>query len=202
MFVTSIRMTSVANTLVILSASPLFAAVMGRVFLRESASAHTWIAVVVVFAGIAIIFAGGLGGGTLLGDLSAVGAAITFAAAFVIFHHARAVDMAPTLVLMGLVLAIGVAPLASPLAVDARAFAYLLALGLLVLPVSFVLIVAAPRYIPASDATLITLLEAVIGPLWVWLVLAEVPARETFFGGAVILGTLILRAAAGFRYGR
>ena len=41
-----------------------------------------------------------------------------------------------------------------------------------------------------------------IGPLWVWLVLAEVPARETFFGGAVILGTLVLRAAAGLRHGR
>ena len=41
-----------------------------------------------------------------------------------------------------------------------------------------------------------------VGPLWVWLVLAEVPARETFFGGAVILGTLVLRAAAGLRHGR
>ena len=202
LFVTSIRLTSVANTLVILSATPLFAAVLGRSFLRESAPAHTWIAVVVVVVGIAVIFAGSLGGGTLLGDLSAVGAAITFAAAFVIFRHARGVDMAPTLVVMGLILAVGVSPLAAPLAVDARAFAYLLVLGVVVLPVSFVLIVAAPRYIPAPDATLITLLEAVIGPLWVWLVLAEVPARETFFGGAVILGTLILRAAAGLRHGR
>ena len=94
----------------------LFAAVLGRLFLRESAPAHTWIAVVVVFVGIAVIFAGSLGGGTLLGDLSAVGAAITFAAAFVIFRHARGVDMAPTLVLMGLILAVGVSPLAAPLA--------------------------------------------------------------------------------------
>jgi drug/metabolite transporter (DMT)-like permease len=202
LFVTSIRTTSVANTLVILSAAPLFAAVLARVFLSEAVSAHTWTAVITVFVGIAIIFAGGLGGGTLLGDLSAVGAAFTFASAFVIFRHARGVDMAPTLVLMGLILAVGVSPLASPLAVDARAFAYLLILGVVVLPVSFVLIVAAPRYIPAPDATLITLLEAVIGPLWVWLVLAEVPARETFFGGALILGTLILRAAAGLRKGR
>ena len=202
MFVTSIRLTSVANTLVILSATPLFAAVLGRVFLREAVPAHTWIAVTAVFVGIAVIFAGSLGGGTLEGDLSAVGAAFTFAGAFVIFRHARGVDMAPTLVLMGLILAVGVSPLASPLAVDMRAFTYLLVLGVVVLPVSFVLIVAAPRYIPAPDATLITLLEAVIGPLWVWLVLAEVPARETFLGGAVILGTLILRAAAGLRHGR
>ncbi len=202
LFVTSIRQTSVANTLVILSAAPLFAAVLGRMFLREAVPAYTWLAVIAVFVGIALIFAGSLGGGTLLGDLSAVGAAFTFAAAFVIFRHARGVDMAPTLVLMGLILAVGVAPLASPLAVDTLAFTYLLVLGVVVLPISFVLIVAAPRYIPAPDATLITLLEAVIGPLWVWLVVAEVPSRETFLGGAVILGTLVLRAAAGLRHGR
>ena len=202
LFVTSIRLTTVANTLVILSATPLFAAALGRVFLREAVPRQTWIAVAAVFAGIAVIFAGSLGGGTLVGDLSAVGAAFSFAGAFVIFRHARAVDMAPTVVLTGLILAVVVAPLAAPLAVDARALAYLLVLGAVVVPISYVLLVTAPRYLPAPDVALVTLLEAVLGPLWVWLVLAEVPARETFLGGAVILVTLIVRAAAGIRYNR
>ena len=67
---------------------------------------------------------------------------------------------------------------------------------------SFVLLVTAPRYLPAPDVALVMLLEAVLGPLWVWLVLAEVPARETFLGSAVILGTLILLAVHGVRHNR
>lgn len=202
LFVTSIRLTSVANTLVILAAAPLFAAVLSRMFLGEAVPRLTWAAVVAVFAGIAVIFAGGLGGGAPVGDLSALGAAFSFAGALVTFRHARAVDMAPTVVLTGLMLAVGAAPLAAPLAVDARALAYLLVLGAAVVPISFTLLVTAPRYLPAPDVALVTLLEAVLGPLWVWLALAELPARETFLGGAVILGTLILRTAAGLRQGR
>ena len=201
LFVTSIRLTTVANTLVIFSAAPLFSAALSRVFLGETVPRLTWAAVIAVFAGIAIIFAGSLGGGALVGDLSAVGAPFCFAGALVIFRRARAVDMTPTIVLMGLVLAVGAAPLAAPLAVDARALAYLLVLGALVVPVSFALMVTAPRYLPAPDVALVTLLVAVLGPLWVWLALAEVPARETFLGGAVILITLILRSAAGLRRG-
>ena len=67
---------------------------------------------------------------------------------------------------------------------------------------SYVLLVTAPRYLPAPDVALVLLLEAVLGPLWVWLVLAEAPARETFLGGTVILGTLILLALHGVRHSR
>jgi drug/metabolite transporter (DMT)-like permease len=34
------------------------------------------------------------------------------------------------------------------------------------------------------------LLEAVLGPLWVWLVLSEQPPNATLLGGAMILATL------------
>ena len=151
-------------------------------FLREAVPRQTWIAVATVFAGITVIFTGSLGGGNPVGDLSAVGSAFSFAGALVIFRRTRAVDMAPTVALSGLVLAVVVAPLATPLAIDARSLAYLLVLGALVIPISFVLLVTAPRYLPAPDVALVMLLEAVLGPLWVWLVLAEVPARETFLG--------------------
>ena len=202
LFVIAIRLTTVANTLVIFATMPLFAAGLGRVFLREAVPRQTWIAVATVLAGIAVIFAGSLGGGNPVGDLSAIGAAFSFAGALVICRRTRAVDMAPTVALSGLILAVVAAPLATPLAVDARSLAYLLVLGALVVPISFVLLVTAPRYLPAPDVALVMLLEAVLGPLWVWLVLAEVPARETFLGGAVILGTLILLAVHGVRHNR
>ena len=202
LFVIAIRLTTVANTLVIFATMPLFAAGLGRVFLREAVPRQTWIAVATVLAGIAVIFAGSLGGGNPVGDLSAIGAAFSFAGALVICRRTRAVDMAPTVALSGLILAVVAAPLATPLAIDARSLAYLLVLGALVVPISCVLLVTAPRYLPAPDVALVMLLEAVLGPLWVWLVLAEVPARETFLGGAVILGTLILLAVHGVRHNR
>ena len=76
-----------------------------------------------------------MGGGNPVGDLSAVGSrflvgdaeyrrrSFLVAGALVIFRRTRAVDMAPTVALSGLVLAVVVAPLATPLAIDARSLA-------------------------------------------------------------------------------
>ena len=56
LFVLSLTLTTAANTLVIVSAAPLFAAVFSWLILKESIAPLTWLAVVVVFAGIARSF--------------------------------------------------------------------------------------------------------------------------------------------------
>jgi drug/metabolite transporter (DMT)-like permease len=41
---------------------------------------------------------------------------------------------------------------------------------------------------------LITLLEIVLGPLWVWAFLAEQPPVATIVGGVVVLGAVLVEA--------
>jgi drug/metabolite transporter (DMT)-like permease len=40
---------------------------------------------------------------------------------------------------------------------------------------------------------LITLLEIVLGPLWVWLALSEEPGTATLVGGAIVLAAVVLQ---------
>lgn len=199
LFVSSITLTTVANTLVIVSAAPLFGAVMSYLFLHERLPLHTWLAILAAVLGILVIFHGSLGGGALVGDLCALGTAFCMAGNLVVIRHARAVSMLPAMALSGVLAAVFVLPLASPLALTMRDAGLLLLLGLIVLPVSFGLITTAPRYIPAPEVSLIMLLEAILGPLWVWLALAEVPGPETFVGGGVVLGTLAVHSSLTLR---
>jgi len=74
-------------------------------------------------------------------------------------------------------------------------------LGLIVLPIPFFLSALAPRYAPASEISLISLIESVTGPFIVWLVIGEVPAVETLLGGAVILTTLAVYFTIALRAG-
>lgn len=198
-FVTSISLTAAANTLVIISAEPLFAALLSFVFLREAIALRTWIAVLTVLVGIAVIFSGSLGGGALVGDLCAVGTALFMAGNFVVVRHARAINMVPSVALSGLIAALLVSPLAAPLSPGPRDVALLLALGVFVLPVSFGLIQLAPRHLPAPEVSLILLLESILGSLWVWMALDEVPAPETFIGGALLLVTVGVHSLLGLR---
>lgn len=198
-FVSAISLTSAANVLVIIAASPLFSALFTRIFLKESVPVRTWVAVVFGFAGIVLIFAGSLGGGTLLGDLLAAATAMLLGAEFVTLRYARGVNMLPSMAMSGLMVACVVLPWAAPASVSSHDFGLLILLGVFILPTAFGLITLAPKHIPAAEVSLIMLLETVLGPIWVWWFLSEVPTKETLIGGAVILSTLAAHSLWGLQ---
>lgn len=200
LFVYALRTTSVANTLVILAATPLFSALLSRLFLGERVARRTMLAIGVGVGGILLLFAGNLGQGTLAGDLCALAAASLWAGNLVVLRHARSVNMTPAVALGGALTAL-LALLfgAAPLAVAPTDFGLLLLLGGLVLPLSFALITLGPRHLPAAEVSLILLLETFLGPFWVWWVLGEVPNVPTIIAGALILGTILLHSLATLR---
>lgn len=198
-FVTSITLTSVANTLVIVSMSPLFGAIFSHIFLKETAPLRTWMAIILCSIGVLIVFSGSLGKGALLGDICAVGTAICMASYFVIARHSCNVDMIPTLILSGLIVALLMLPFATPFSISLNDLLFLLLLCGVILPLSFGLITIGPRYIPASEVGIIMLLETVLGPLWVWWIIGEVPSSATLLGGTFVIMTIMIHFILGFR---
>ena len=53
-----------------------------------------------------------------------------------------------------------------------------------------------PAAAAVAEASLIAVLECVLGPLWVWLAVGERPGAFSLVGGAVILSALIAHTAA------
>lgn len=190
LFVTSITTTTVANTLVALSAAPLFAAIYERILFRNRLSPRMWAIIAMGMVGILVMFGGGVGGGSLSGNLAGVGAAAGYGGVFVIIRHNRTVNMVPAMGLGGLVAALEVSPWADPLSVTWADMGYLALSGLLVLPVAFGLLAIAPRFAPAPEVGLVTLLETVLGPFWVWLALGEEPGGRAMVGGLIVLAAV------------
>ena len=200
-FVLALANTSVANTLIIFAAAPLCAAVMSRIFLGEGIAGRTWAAIFGALAGIAILAWNDLEAGQFWGNLSALAGAFCLAGNFTTLRHSKAVNMIPSMVVGGLMVAIFAFPF-----IDAQAFVpqsdqlgYLMLMGLVVLPLSFALIALGPRSLPAPEVALILLLETVLGPLWVWLVIDEYPGDWSLVGGVIVVTTLVLHALAGRR---
>ena len=199
-FILALTHTSVANTLVIISTAPLFAAILARLVLKEDVARRTWVAILLALGGIAILVSGDLGGGSsLTGDGFALVTALCMAVTLTIMRHGRAVNMIPAMALSGVVGALLVWPLAAPLAVTARDAVVLGLMGLVILPVAFAAIALGPRYIPAPEVSLLFLLETVLGPYWVWLVLGEDPGPRAILGGALVIATLVAHSALGLR---
>ncbi len=199
LFVVAIVHTSVANTVIIVAAAPLFAAVLSHVFLGEPTGLATWLAILAAIGGIALVVWDGAALGTSLGDGAAIASALGFAAALVILRRARAADMLPATALSGLVQAALVLPFAAPLAVGAEDVPPLAAMGLVVLPGAFGLFTLGTRYIAAAEVGLLTLLQTVLAPIWVWLALGEAMTARGLAGGAIVVATLAVHSALGIR---
>lgn len=194
-FIVSITNTTAANTLFIVSTSPLFAAVVAWLLTREPVARRTWLAMGFALIGIGIIASAGLDRGSLIGNVAALLTALVLGTSFALARRYREQNVIPAMALSGLISALLVLPLASPLSVAASDVAALGAMGLVVLPLSFGLIFMGPRYIPAPEVSLVLLLEAVLGPYWVWLALGEEPGGRTLVGGTVVLATLAIHSA-------
>ena len=189
-FIVSITNTTAANTLFIVSTSPLFAALVAWLLMREPVGARTWAAMAFALLGIGIIASEGVDRGGMTGNVAALLTALVLGTSFALTRRYRERNVIPAMALSGLISAVLVLPLASPFSLSPSDLAPLGIMGLVVLPVSFALIFIGPRYIPAPEVSLVLLLEAVLGPYWVWLALGEEPGGRTLIGGAVVLATL------------
>ena len=200
-FVFAITHTSVANTLIILSSTPLFAALISRVLLHERIQPRTLIAILLVAVGIGVIAAGSaVGSNGLMGDLAAILGSFFLACGFSFVRRFPNTSAFAAISCSGLITALLVLPLAAPLAVSASDFGYLLLMGLYVVPIGTALMFVGPRYIPAAEVGLLMLLESILGPVWVWMVFAEQPGLNTLVGGAIVLSTLALNTVWALKY--
>ena len=153
----------------------------------------------VALAGIAVIFANGLGSGRLAGEalsrpddarLRRHGRAAAPAAEGV--DDRRQCDRRARL---------------GPLrphqlaASAARPFdlAVLFVFGLTTIGLSFVLFMEGAKFIPSAEAGLISLLDVVLAPIWVFLAFGENPGAATLLGGAIVLGAALWRIAPDLR---
>ncbi len=191
----SIQTTAVANTLVLISTAPLFAAMFAFLILRERIDLATFAAIVVSFGGVMIVVGGGVSARNLeIGDVLAVGASAALGLYFVLLRRASNIDSLPWIVVAGFLVTASATVMTSDYAITARQAGLFLVLGAVLLPLSAYLLMQAARRAPAPDVGLVVLLETLLGPLWVWLVIAEEPPPRTLIGGSIILLTLLTHA--------
>ena len=186
-FVIALSLTSVAKTLVIMSATPLIAAVLGRVFLGEAIGRTTYATIAAVMIGTVVMVSGGDTEGSLLGDLFAAAIALALAGAIVTTRSNPHIRMLPGACLGAGLAALISLPFATPFGVTAHDLPIMIFFGAVQLSLGMVLFVAGVRLIPAAHSALLGMIEPIFGPLWVWIAVGEEPATTVLIGGAIVI---------------
>lgn len=202
-FIFSLMRNTAANTFVLMSTGPFFVALFGWIFLRERVPTRTWTAIAVALAGVTLMFADGLDAGRSLGNLLALGVAIAFALNVVVLRRMHAsVDMVPAVMIAGLISIAVALPLAPSLAPAPRDLALLAPMGCVQLGLGCLLMTKATRHLSAGEIGLLSLIETILAPLWVWIGVGERPGALALGGAAIVLGALLANQWAGLRRAR
>lgn len=192
-FVNGVELTNPAHVLVLIAATPIFAALFSRLLLGEPLARATALAIVFGLIGVLVTLSGSLtGGGRWQGDLLAVVVPASLGLAFTLTRRLQARDTWALYALAGLITALIAFAPAAPLSPRGLDILWIAIIALLISPVSFALISLGPRFIPAAEVSLLMLLETILGPLWVWLIVHQPPTWQAVLGGLIIVTTLAL----------
>ena len=191
-FIVALNHANVANVLFMQAVAPIAAAVLAWVALGEAVTGRTWAAMSVALVGVGVMV-GGPGTGGVVGVALSLTMTIAFAASIVITRHRREVSMLPALCLSQLLVLLAFAPFADPASVGKRDIVFLVLLGAGQMALGLFFLTIGARLIPAAEVALITLLEIVLGPLWVWIALSERPSSAALVGGLVVIIAVLMQ---------
>ncbi len=194
-FIAALNHTSVARVLFILAVAPVLAALLARITLGEPITRRTVLAMALALVGVGVML-GSPGEGDLVGDALAFMTALAFAIMIVITRWRHDVSMAPATCLSQVILVAVFLPFATPSEISGPDIGWLAALGIGQIGLGFALLTVGARLIPAAQVGLITLLEVVLGPIWVWLALDERPSTATLIGGAIVIVAIVIQTRA------
>ncbi len=197
LFVSSMAYTTAAVAIFMQYTATAWAFVFGAVFLKERVSRGNLLALSMALIGIVWIVWRHWSGSRLFGVGLALGSGMTYGGVIVALRGLRDEDpawlialnhAASGLVLLPWVIARGPAPTTGQ-------WLLLAVLGVFQMGLPYLLFAKAVQTVSAQEASLLSLPEAILNPLWVWLVWGESNSIATWIGGGFILAGLGLRFA-------
>jgi drug/metabolite transporter (DMT)-like permease len=201
--VVALSRTSVAIVLVIFALSPLAAAILAWILIGERVRNYTWLAIGVTVMGVVYMVSGSGTSGSAVGAAIALIIPLSFGFGTVMIRRHAEVAMAPAMLLAAAISALISLPFAHPLDVSRHDLALLLTFGFAQLGVGLAIFAVGAARAPASDVALLSMLEPIMGPIWVWIFMDEYPGIPALIGGSIVFIALaahtVYAASAGQR---
>ena len=194
LMVIATKMTTAANAILLQYTSPVYSAVLGWFILHERVSRRDIVSIIVMFAGLIIFLYDGLSAGHLLGDFIALLSGVCYGAMNVFMRADPEADPAQNVFWGNLAAFVLMLPLFGQMEWTRVNVILILLMGGFQLGLSYLLHAAASPHVGALEATVTTVLEPVLNPVWVMLLGGEKMSLPTVAGGVIVLGAIVMRS--------
>lgn len=189
-YVVALRLTTVASVMTVYAALPFIATGVAFVWIRERVTVRFLIAGAIAAGGILVMSGAASGAGDWLGIGMALVMTSGFALQLVAIRRYGRVDV----MALNAWAALACVPLMVPFVAvglpSPAQLAWSAVLGVLTTGFAYVLALEGGRRVSPGEVGFISMLDVVLGPLWVWLAFGERPGALVLAGGAVVLASV------------
>lgn len=193
-FVSANKLTTAANAIVLQYTAPVLVYLFSRMVLGERISTRNALALTVSMVGVVFISFDNAGEPEMSGVLLALLSGVLFAIYMVNLQQIKKFSAIYLTWLNNLVCALLVLPFVkAPFALSSEQLLIVAIMGVVQLGLPYFLFSRGLETIPLQEAALIALIEPVLNPVWVALIVGEIPSFATLIGGAMILTALAVR---------
>jgi drug/metabolite transporter, DME family len=193
-FVSANKITTAANAIVLQYTAPMFVFVIVRFVFGEKITGTSWLLLGLGMLGIAVIGAGSAGQPDAAGVMIALLSGLLFSIYMVSLRFLKEFNPGTLTFLNNLVCCLILLPLVgSELSLSLKEGWIVAVMGVVQLGIPYWLFSKGLEQISVQEASLIVLIEPVLNPLWVALIVGELPSGTTLIGGLCIVGSLAFR---------
>ena len=185
--------TTVANTNFIISLQILFLSIFGFFFLKEKINLVTLTSIILALSGVLLMVGNSLSPGELSGNLAAFTMPVTFAVLIMIVRRFPSVDMVPAQFVAGISSCLIGLSLSPTIMISPHDIFLGFLAGFFQIGFGFIFITIGARTTPSAMVGIIMLSESVLGPIWAFLFVSEIPSFYGLIGGAIILFAVLLQ---------
>ncbi len=190
LFVVSNKLTTAANVILLQYSAPIWAALIGAWFLKEKVKLLDWVFIFTMMSGIFLFFMDELTFNGRWGNILALLSGVGFAGTVIFMRRLK--DSSPLLMITlgNIFAALFCLPFSVSVTRIGEHLPLLLVLGVFQLGLPYILYGIAIKSVHAVEATLIASIEAILNPLWVFILLSEKPGFWSITGGIIVFTTV------------
>lgn len=194
LFVSANKLTTSANAILLQYTAPVFVALLGVWILKEKIHWYDWITILFVFGGMVLFFVDDVGAGSMLGNVLAVVSGFFLACVTIAFRFQKDGSPVETALLGNIFTFIVAIPFMLKSMPDLRSIFGIILLGVFQLGISYVLYALAMKHLTALEAILITVIEPLLNPVWVFIFAGEKPSLYAVIGGIIVIIAVTCRS--------
>ena len=188
-YVTSMKLTSAANAIVLEYTAPIFIILFEAVLFKKRPRKLDLIVCLVVFAGIVIVVSDGSEHGSFLGDMLALASGVFYALTIMLNDFPGSDSLSSVFFGHVFTIFIGLPSILAESDFSLRTLALLASLGIFQAGAGYTLLTAGLKLCEPLAGSLIASIEPVLNPILVALFYDEYMNGRTIFGAILVIGT-------------